>query len=59
MSAAKDLGITFLEMNWEDSTSFSIPDADLVRCVEFIHEARGNGGSVLVHCAQVIAPIII
>lgn len=54
MATAKDeLGIVFLEFDWEDSTSYSIPEEDLVRCVQFIHEARRNGGSVLVYCAQV------
>lgn len=52
VATAKELGITFLELGWEDTTSFVIPETDLGRCVEFIHEARGNGGSVLVHCAQ-------
>lgn len=43
----------FLELNWEDTVSFNIPDEDLIQCVKFIHSARTSGGSVLVHCAQV------
>lgn len=52
-SAKTDCNIDFLELNWEDTTTFTIPEADLVRCVRFIHKARTSGGSVLVHCAQV------
>ena len=51
--ARTELGIVFLELGWEDTTSYTITDGDLVRCVEFIHIARTSGGSVLVHCAQV------
>ena len=52
-TAKTELSLRFLELNWEDTTSFLIPDEDLVRCVHFIHSARVGGGSVLVHCAQV------
>ena len=52
-TAKSELHIAFLELGWEDTTSWSIPDEDLVRCVRFIHAARRAGGSVLVHCAQV------
>lgn len=52
-NAKNDLQIKFLDLNWEDTITFSIPDSDLVECVKFIHEARKQGGSVLVHCAQV------
>lgn len=58
MSAKGDLGIVFLELCWEDTTSFSIPESDLVQCVKFVHEARLRGGSVLVHCAQVRIAIV-
>ena len=51
-SAKRDAHIVFLELNWEDTTTFSIPETDLVKTVHFIHEARISGGSVLVHCAQ-------
>ena len=51
--AKESLGVLYLELDWEDSTEFSIPEADLVRCVQFVHEGRRTGGSVLVHCAQV------
>lgn len=51
--AKSQLGIMFLELNWEDTVSFNIPDEDLIQCVKFIHSARTSGGSVLVHCAQV------
>ena len=53
-TAETELGISFLKMDWEDTITFSIPESDLVRCVQFIHEARVKGGSVVVHCAQVI-----
>lgn len=43
----------FLDLNWEDSVSFAIPDCDLATAVSFIHKARTEGSSVLVHCAQV------
>lgn len=51
--AKSQLGIMFLELNWEDTVSFNIPDEDLIQCVKLIHSARTSGGSVLVHCAQV------
>lgn len=51
-TAETELGISFLKMDWEDTITFSIPESDLVRCVQFIHEARVKGGSVVVHCAQ-------
>lgn len=51
--AKSQLGIVFLELDWEDTTSFIISDADLTECVKFIHSAITSGGSVLVHCAQV------
>ena len=51
--ARSQLGIVFLELNWEDTVSFDIPDEDLIKCVKFIHTARTSGGSALVHCAQV------
>ena len=51
--AKLQLGIVFLELDWEDTTSFIISDADLTKCVKFIHSAITSGGSVLVHCAQV------
>ena len=50
---ARSDGVVFLELNWEDTTTFSIPECDLVQCIHFIHQARLAGGSVLVHCAQV------
>ena len=51
--AKEKQGVVFLELNWEDTTEFVIPDEDLVRSVRFICEARKKGSSVLVHCAQV------
>lgn len=51
--AKKDLNIDFLELNWEDVISYVIKEDDLVQCARFIHQARTNGGSVLVHCKQV------
>lgn len=51
--AKKELKLVFLELNWEDSTSYIIKEEDLVQCARFIHQARGVGGTVLVHCAQV------
>ena len=56
-TARVNLGVTFLELNWEDTTTFSIPESDLVECVEFVHRARLNGGSVLIHCAQVSSSV--
>ena len=57
--AKKELKLVYLDLNWEDSTSFVIQEEDLVKCARFIHQARRSGGSVLVHCAQVCATIII
>ena len=51
--AKSEHGIVFLDLMWQDATTFIIPEADLVKCVLFIHKARSSGGSVLVHCAQV------
>ena len=52
-TAKESMGVVFLELNWEDTTEFVIPEEDLVRCVKFVHEARKEDSSVLVHCAQV------
>eukprot|EP00457_Paulinella_chromatophora_P014999 gb/GEZN01015519.1/.p1 GENE.gb/GEZN01015519.1/~~gb/GEZN01015519.1/.p1 ORF type:complete len:288 (+),score=47.04 gb/GEZN01015519.1/:70-864(+) len=41
----------FLRLNWVDDAGQDIA-ADLPRIVAFIHQARKQGGSVLVHCAQ-------
>ncbi len=55
MKKARDeLGVSFLELNWEDTTSFSIEEQDLVKSVEYVHRARMGGGGVLIHCAQVV-----
>ena len=51
--AKTELHIAFLELGWEDTLRWTIPDEDLVQCVRFIHAGRRAGGSVLVHCAQV------
>ena len=51
--AKKELKLVYLELNWEDTTSYVIKEEDLVQCARFIHQARSSGGSVLVHCAQV------
>ena len=51
--ARRELGVTFLNLDWVDSTSFEISDESLCECCRFIHSARTGGGSVLVHCAQV------
>ena len=51
--AKRELGVTFLNLDWVDSTSFEISDESLCECCRFIHSARTGGGSVLVHCAQV------
>lgn len=47
-----ELSCTFLELDWDDSQQFDIPDDDLVKCVQFVHAAISKGHSVLVHCAQ-------
>ena len=51
--AKKELHIDFLNTNWLDSTDYVISVEELVNSVNFIHTGRCNGGSVLVHCAQV------
>ena len=51
--AKQELSLVYLELNWEDVLSYNIQEEDLVKCVRFIHKARSNGGSVLVHCAHV------
>ena len=51
--AKSELGITFLQLKWDDVTDFCIPEEDLVQAVRFIHHGRLEGGSILVHCAQV------
>ena len=48
-----ELKLSFLELEWEDTTSFCITDESLSKCCHFIHQARATGSSVLVHCAQV------
>ena len=51
--AEREMGVTFLNLDWVDSTSFEISDESFSDCCRFIHRARSDGGSVLVHCAQV------
>lgn len=51
--AESELGVTFLKLDWIDTTSFCITDDSLSACCRFIHQARKSGASVLVHCAQV------
>lgn len=51
--AESELGVTFLKLDWIDTTSFCITDDSLSACCHFIHQARKSGASVLVHCAQV------
>lgn len=51
--AKNELKLSFLELEWEDTTSFCITDESLSRCCQFVHQARASGSSVLVHCAQV------
>lgn len=52
--AKEQLGISILELNWEDHQGFIIPDDGIATSCLFIHEAISSGSSVLVHCAQVI-----
>lgn len=47
------LGIHFLELNWEDTETWLIPDSDLETLCQYIHDGLEKGQSVLVHCAQV------
>ena len=56
--AKNELGIQFLELNWEDTESFDITNEDIRTCCLFIHKARQDGHSVLVHCAQVMIRLI-
>lgn len=50
---ATSLGnLVSLFLEWEDSISYDITDEDFGKVINFIHEHRQKGGSVLVHCAQ-------
>jgi len=55
---AKQNGVAFLEMNWNDDLEQVLSVEDLTRAVRFIHSARqlesegGRKGGTLVHCAQ-------
>ena len=51
--AQSEMGVVILNMDWEDTEQFTIPQSDFVQSSKFIHEGRQRGGSVLVHCAQV------
>ena len=51
--AIESFGINYLEVEWEDSLVFNIPEDDLASVLRHIEAVRREGGSVLVHCAQV------
>lgn len=42
--ARKGVKVVYLGLKWVDDVSFFIPDEDLVRCAQFIHRARTDGG---------------
>lgn len=50
--AIESFGINYLEVEWEDSLVFNIPEDDLASVLRHIEAVRREGGSVLVHCAQ-------
>eukprot|EP00795_Rhopilema_esculentum_P007630 gene7630-13447_t len=47
----KNLNITGLDLDWEDSMKYHITEDDFKQAICFIHEGM-KSGSVLVHCAQ-------
>mmetsp|Transcript_22809 Transcript_22809/g.51438 ORF Transcript_22809/g.51438 Transcript_22809/m.51438 type:complete len:206 (-) Transcript_22809:77-694(-) len=49
---AKKAGITFLDLGWVDDDCQELTWEDLAEAVVFVHRARTQGGSVLIHCAQ-------
>jgi protein-tyrosine phosphatase len=49
---AKDAGIDFLEMNWMDDMEQKLSSDDIRKAILYIEQARIQGGSVFVHCAQ-------
>ena len=51
-SVLSEHDVSCFYVEWEDHTSFDIPDVDLAQVLRFIHERLSTGGSVLVHCAQ-------
>ena len=46
-------GINYVDVEWEDSLVFDIPEDELASVVRFIERMRRQGKSVIVHCAQV------
>lgn len=49
---AEKAGIEFLTLNWVDDEEQDLAAEVLVEAIQFVHNARRAGGSVLVHCAQ-------
>jgi len=52
VEAVKSSGVEFRELNWVDSTEFTLPVSDCILSCNFIHRALTSGGNVIVHCAQ-------
>ena len=48
----EDLGITTLNLDWEDNMKFHITEDDFKEAICFIANGR-KSGAVLIHCAQV------
>ncbi|XP_066935196.1 dual specificity protein phosphatase 22-B-like [Clytia hemisphaerica] len=44
--------VDYIEVEWEDSLAFHIPEHEMKHVLRHIHSVRTNGGAVLVHCAQ-------
>ena len=49
---AEQANIEVLTLNWADDEEQVLEAEVLCRTIQFIHDARQAGGSVLVHCAQ-------
>ncbi len=50
----KKFNVNVLDLDWEDNMKFQITNEDFRQAAVFIQQGRKSGGSVLVHCAQVI-----
>ena len=51
----QNLGITFARLVWADSAEQQLSLGDITGAVQFIHETRSKGISVLVHCVMGIS----
>ncbi|XP_065183527.1 dual specificity phosphatase 29-like [Sycon ciliatum] len=52
IDAAKEKGVTFLDMDWLDRPDQNVTMSELAQVIRFVEKGRTEGTGVLIHCAQ-------